>query len=153
MTIAFGLGVVLWILVTGAFWLVRLILRDSIEVKQEDLEHRADGKEIELLQTIAALRSLDAIALTIYMTILPIAGVVIGVILPAHIREVFEQFIGPEALVAVSLGALFGYGALIHLWTKQSGAGLKKLIRNLLEQPVEPASPSVHKVSLRRSSQ
>ena len=113
MALAIGLG--MYVLVWAVFWALRSSLRFSVEVEQEELQKlpvNAKAKRFEKIETIGLLRSLEAITLTIFAALMPIAGIVLGMVMPKSIRDFLGHFVGAEALVGVTIAALFAYGAV-----------------------------------------
>ena len=78
------------------------------------------------------LRSLEAIALTIFAAIMPIGGIVLGMVLPAHVRAWLKQFVGPEALVPVTIAARIAYGAVFLVWRRHEGSKIRRRLLDAL---------------------
>ena len=132
MTLLLALAVILYVMVWVVWWLLRHLLMFSIEVEQEALRKSRRPASDGIVGTISVLRTLEAISLTIFAAIMPIGGVVLGMVLPAHVRAWLDQFIGPGALVAVTIAALFAYGAVFLIWQRHEGSKIRKRLLDAL---------------------
>ncbi len=124
MVLAIGLG--LYVLGWAAFWALRSWLHFSMEIEEEELQElplnaKAQSKRCEKLEVIGVLKALDAIMLTIFAALMPIAGIVLGMVLPKSIRDFLSAFVGPRTLVALAIAALFAYGAVFFILKGHEG--------------------------------
>lgn len=144
--IDFLLGAGIWVVVGSAFWILRkVILKGSIQVAEEDFEDCVAEEEqngtaelgrritpFEAAKKINILRSLDAIAQTIFWVSFPFAMILLGMIIPAEVREVLKKFVSVNTFIGAGLAALFGYIAVFTIWKQHVGIEASHIIRLLL---------------------
>ena len=117
LTTAIGLYLIAWL----AWFVLRQLLKFSIEVEVEDLRKSLNRASYEYIEAIALLRSLDAISLAICAGISPLGGVVLGMSIPDQYRAWLSQYIGPADLILITIVALFSYGAVFMVWKSHEG--------------------------------
>lgn len=136
-------GAILWLLVGSFYWLLRFaLLRFSIEREQERLELPRSGAATvtpgdedvrrECIERIGLLRSLDAIVRTIFLAMFPFAMIILGMVMPASVREFLGRFVSADALVQGGLAALFGYIAVFSVWRQCVDFSAEKFIKTLV---------------------
>jgi len=126
----------MYMLVWAAFWALRSSLRFSVEIEQEELQNlpaNAKAKRYEKLEVIGVLKTLDAITLTIFAALIPIAGIVLGMVMPKSIRDFLSRFVGAETLVAVTIAALFAYGAVFFVLKRHEGSRFYEALKRLFQ--------------------
>lgn len=117
LAVAFALYALMW----AVWWLLKHLLSFSLAVEAEALRKSKSPASYQVVESIGVLRSLETIAHIICAAILPLAGVVLGMAMPAHLRTWLGQFIGPGDLIAVILSSLFAYAALFLVWRRHEG--------------------------------
>ena len=142
MVLAVGLG--LYVLGWAAFWALRSWLHYSLEIEEEELQKlpvsaKGQSKRYEKLKIIGVLRALDAIRLIIFVALMPIAGIVLGMVLPKSIRDFLGVFVGPETLVSLAVAALFAYGAVFFILNRYEGSRVREAFRRFLRSGGERA--------------
>lgn len=120
----------LYALMVAVWWLLKHLLSFSLEVEAGALGQSKSPASYQVVESIGVLRSLETVLHTIFAAILPLAGVVLGMAMPANLRTWLGQFIGPGELIAVILASLFAYAALFHVWQRHEGSRFKT---NILE--------------------
>lgn len=115
---------VLCVVMVAVWWLFGVLLRFSLTVEAEELRRSKSPASYQVVERIGVLRSLETILHTIFAAIIPLAGVVLGMTMPAYLRTWLGQFIGPGDVVAVILTSLFAYFALFVAWRRHEGPSL-----------------------------
>lgn len=127
------IGFLLYILIWIIYWVIRHLVRFSIDLEGDMAGARVGNAKFSSFERLGVLRALDAMGLTIFSALMPVASIVLGMIMPAKVRGYLEAYVSPGALIGVTLAALFAYGAIFMVWKRHEGPlfleALKRMFR------------------------